>query len=164
MDCKIVKTKLIESDSLPKDTSDLSEDLRNHVWECPSCRDFYNGLVRTHQALQKMSNVEPPKSVLNNYLSDLDRKIRSRKMDVQEIPAKRWDLLRPVFSLAAILLVIISVWWFGIKSDITDESENLATDSLEYYLDSYSEEAVQNSVASVKGFEYEIAYNTNIRE
>ena len=86
MDCKIVKTKLIESDSLPKDTSDLSEDLRNHVWECPSCRDFYNGLVRTHQALQKMSNVEPPKSVLNNYLSDLDRKIRPGRWMCRRFP------------------------------------------------------------------------------
>jgi hypothetical protein len=168
MDCKIVKTKLVESDSLPKDTSDLSEDLRNHVWECPSCRNFYNGLVQTQQALQKISNVEPPKSILNNYLSDLYRKIRlienSGVTEVQESPLRRWDLLRPAFSLAAILLVVISAWWFGTKSDINVESENLATDSLEYYIDAYSEEAAQNSVASVKGFEYEWAYNTNIRK
>jgi len=38
-----------------------------------------------------------------------------------------------------------------------------ATDSLEYYLESFDEESASNPVAVVKGMEYEWAYNDGQR-
>lgn len=168
MDCKIVKMKLGESDFLPKSLSDLSEDLRNHVWNCPDCREYYNGLIQTKRVLQKVSNLEPPQSVLNHYMSDLNRKIKlidnPHLEEIQETSSRRWGLLKPAFSVITVVIIVFSVWWFGIKTDVNIDTENLATDSIDYYLDAFTEEAAQNSVASVKGFEYEWAYNINIKK
>ena len=158
MNCKKIRRNLLDIEDLSLDFSNLSEDLHDHILDCGACGKFYRELCQIQQNLRKFSKTRPPQAIIENYLSDIKRKLRSQELSAKKFQSPVLDILRPVVASTLIVLVFISAWWFGIRSELEVDPENLATDTLEYYLESFDQESSQNPITFVKGLEYEWAY------
>ena len=164
MNCKKIRNRILDLEELSGDFLNLPEEIREHIDHCSSCKTYYNQLGNVQQSLNKLSEIKPPKSVLDYYLIDINRKLKSEEIILQKtetkssnyISSSRWILLRPVFATVLVLVVFFTVWWLGIRTDTTIEPE--ITDTFDYYNESYAQESVHNPVSTVKGLEYEWAY------
>ena len=164
MNCKKIKNRILDLEDLSGDFLNLPKDIREHIGHCSACKKYYKELANVQQNLSKLSEIKPPKSVLDYYLIDLNRKLKSKEIIPQKTETKsskhvsstRWISLRPVFATVLVVVVSLTVWWLGIRTDTTLEPE--ITDTFDYYNESYAQESVHNPVSTVKGFEYEWAY------
>ncbi len=169
MNCRQFKNKILNLAELPDDCTILPESLAEHAIGCPDCRQNYAELLAMQQKLYSLRRLEPPPSVIDNYMVDLNRKLMATESDQAKqhrrpahfyrLPA--WPSLRPMMAAATIALVAIGIWWFGIHPRSVTESNVLATDSIDFYLDSFTEASAQNPVALVNGLEYDWVYYEN---
>ncbi len=172
MRCKKIQNQLLEMERIPAAFADLPQQFHDHILDCSPCQKFHHELYITQESVQSLARVCPPEAILENYIADLRQKmnlseaveIKNRKTQKQKIPFAQKYSLKPVFAIAFLVIIAIGTWWLGFHSTQNMEPELMATDSLDYYLQSFDEESAQNPVASVKGIEFEWAYSQMARK
>lgn len=172
MRCKKVQNELLDIVRLPAAVDKLPEPLRDHIRGCSVCQKFHRELYATQESVRSLARVRPPEAILDNYIADLRQKmnlqeaveIKNRRAKKGKMPPVRKYSLRPAFAIALLVLIAIGTWWLGFHSSKNMEPELMATDSLDYYLQSFDEESAQNPVSSVKGLEFEWAYSQMARK
>ncbi len=158
MNCKIIRRNLLDIEDLSLDFSNLSEYLQSHIKICSPCSKYYRELCQIQQELGELSKTHPPKKIIENYQTDLKRKLKQEDLTFIKNKLPGFGIIRPVFATIMIILISVSGWWFGIRSEPEADLDNLTTESLEYYIDSFNQESSQNPITTVRGLEYEWAY------
>jgi hypothetical protein len=166
MKCKLIKNRLLQIDKLPFDSAELPGELKEHLSHCPDCTSYYFQLLRTQIALQSLGDLQPPQPVLDYYLSDLNYKLQTETSQSSDKKSSWFAgflqnyrfVFRPVAAVLAAVLIAIGIWLLDIHAPSNSEPDMMATDSLDFYLESFNEASAQNPVALVKGLEYNWAY------
>ena len=158
MNCKQIRHNLLDIEDLTHDLSDLSGNLQNHLQACSVCSKYFRELGRIQQELGELSKSHPPQKILENYQSDLQRKLKQENLTPIKDRLPGFGIIRPVFATIMIILISVSGWWFGIRTEPEADLENFTTESVEYYIDSFNQENSQNPITTVRGLEYEWAY------
>lgn len=163
MNCKTAQKWIDGQEVLPRRLEELPAELRRHVTSCTRCAAELSRHLRAQEWLERLRRPAVPGEVMQGYAAGVQRKLETElggkrpavpRPRREIVPALRW--LRPAVALAAIAVAAAGIWWFVVRS--SPPSEMAASDSLEYYLESFDEESASNPVAVVKGMEYEWAY------
>ena len=163
MNCKTAQKWMKKQEMVPRRLEELPAELQRHVASCTACAAEYSRQVRAQELLHELGAVAIPDDVLDGYMAGVHRKLEEALageatgafgLRTGISPLVRW--LRPAVALAAVAVAAAGIWWFGIHR--TSPSEMAASDTLEYYLESFDEESSSNPTAVVKGMEFEWAY------
>jgi len=114
MKCEVIREKLIEYyyRELPSDTGKV---VSQHLEQCQSCIEYYNGLSGMLNTL-KLKEPEMPERVW----SDLRRRVFSR---IDRAQSKRIFIFRPVPAFATALLLMV-ILFGGIRYFDSKQTQN----------------------------------------